>query len=151
MAIVTVGELLDRAEGYETRLEGYYVQIREQSQNNGVRLLTYYLSKHRRRLRSALGDLNPADLQRIRRIELKYGDDATLSGEPRPMETSPSDVTGEELLASAVDHDSLLIAMYKRIRQHQLIAEAQAFFDALIRVEERDIVMLKKMLAVHYF
>ena len=151
MVIVTVGELLDRAEGFEKRLESYYVAIREQSQNNGVRLLTYYLSKHRRRLRGALGELDPAALQRVRRIELKHGDDATLCDEPRPMSVPPAVVTGEELLASAVEHDSLLIALYKRIRQHQLIAEAQAFFDALIHVEERDIVMLKKMLAVHYF
>lgn len=151
MAIVTVGGLLDRAEEFEQRLENYYAAIRDESENNGVRLLTYYLSKHRRRLRSALADLDAGEVQRIRRIELKYADDLALDKEPRPMQTPPADVTGEELLEAAVAHDTMLIALYRHVRKQPLIAEAQAFFDALVRVEERDIVMLKKMLAVHYF
>jgi len=151
MAIVIVGGLLDRAEEFEQRLEDYYAAIRDKSENNGVRLLTYYLSKHRRRLRRALADLDAGELQRIRRIELKYADDLTLDKEPRPMQTPPDEVTGEELLQAAVEHDTLLISLYRHVGEQPLIAEAQAFFDALVRVEERDIVMLKKMLAVHYF
>ena len=151
MAIVTVGDVLDKAEEFEKRLETYYAAIRDESENNGVRLLTYYLSKHRRRLRTALADLEVDQLNRIRRIELKYADDLGLDKEPRPLETPPAEVTGEELLGAAVDHDTILIAIYKRVCQQPLIAAAQAFFDALVRVEERDIVMLKKMLAVHYF
>ena len=151
MAIVTVGDLLDRAEEFEKRLENYYVAIRDESENNGVRLLTYYLSKHRRRLRRALARLDTGECLRVRRIELKYADDLTLDKEPRPMQTPPAEVTGEELLQAAVEHDSMLIALYRRVRKQPIIAEAQAFFDALVRVEERDIVMLKKMLAVHYF
>ena len=151
MAIVTVGDLLDRAEEFEQRLETYYVAIRDESEDNGVRLLTYYLSKHRRRLRRALADLDAGKAGRIRRIELKYADDLALDREPRPMQTPPADVKGEELLDAAVEHDTMLIGVYKRVLQQPAISEAQAFFEALISVEERDIVMLKKMLAVHYF
>lgn len=152
MAIVTVGDLLDKAEAYEQRLETYYAAIRDESQDNGVRLLTYYLSKHRRHLRRALADLDKREVKRIRRIELKYADDLGLDKEPRPMATPPTEVKGEELLDAAVDHDTMLIGVYRRVLNEQgLIAQAQAFFEALVRVEERDIVMLKKMLAVHYF
>lgn len=151
MAIITVGDLLDSVEAYEQRLEAYYVSIRDESENNGVRLLTYYLSKHRRRLRTALADLDSGEVSHLRRIELKYADAPTLDKEPHPMETPPTEVTGEELLGAAVDHDTMLIGLYKRVLEQALIAEAKAFFEALVRVEERDIVMLKKMLAVHYF
>lgn len=151
MAITTVGDLLDSVEGYEKRLEDYYAAIRDQSANNGVRLLTYYLSKHRRRLRRALSSLAPDQVERLRRIELKYSDVPALDNEPRPMHTPPAEVTGEELLNAAVDHDTMLIGLYKRICAQSLITEAQSFFEALVGVEERDIVMLKKMLVVHYF
>jgi len=151
MAIVTVGDLLDRAQEFEKRLEDCYAAIRDQSQNNGVRLLTYYLSKHRRRLRRALTDLDADRAGRIRRIELKYADDFSLDKQPQPLQTPPADVTGEELLNAAIEHDTLLVALYNRVLQQSPITEAQAFFEALVHVEERDIVMLKKMLVVHYF
>jgi len=151
MAIVTVGALLDKAEQFEQRLERYYAAIRDESEDNGVRLLTYYLSKHRRHLRRALSDLDTAKIRLIRRIELKYADDVDLEKGLHITKTPARDVKGEDLLESAVEHDAALVQLYKGMLRQSLIAEVHAFLEALIRVEERDIVMLKKMLAVHYF
>ena len=54
MAIVSIADLLDRASQFEERLEKYYAAIRDESEDNGVRLLTYYLARHRQHLQDAI-------------------------------------------------------------------------------------------------
>jgi hypothetical protein len=54
MAIVSIGDILDKAAEFERILEKYYIEIRDNTSNNGVKLLTYYLSRHRRHLQEAL-------------------------------------------------------------------------------------------------
>ncbi|MCK5094825.1 MAG: hypothetical protein KAR18_08875, partial [Spirochaetes bacterium] len=61
------------------------------------------------------------------------------------------DVRGRELLEAAAGYDAELVNLYKQILQQPLGPEAQVLIESLIRVEERDIVMIKKMIAMNYF
>jgi hypothetical protein len=160
MAIVSIGVLLDRASKFEEQLVKYYAAIRDESQNDGVKLLTYYLSRHRRHLKEVLNDFSREEIERIRRIQLKHDikfhskrhhQGNVLSALLHLMITPPRDVKGKELLEAAVGYDAELIELYKGILQQPLSREATTFVESLIRVEERDIVMLKKMLAMDYF
>lgn len=151
MAFESIGDLLDRAGEFETRLERYYAAIRDESQDNGVRLLTYYLSRHRRHLQQALNGLNPGKVGHIRRIKLKYDIDFHLEKAFHLIKTPPCDIKGTELLEAAVSYDEELVKLYKNILQQPLSTEASVFIETLIRVEEKDIVMLKKMIAMDYF
>ncbi len=151
MAIVNIGDLLERAGEFEEMLGKYYAIIRDESNNNGARLLTYYLSRHRRHLQQALKDFNLGKIERIRRIKLKYDIDFQPEKEFHIMKTPPSEVRGQELLEAAVEYDQELIGLYKKILDQPLSTEATVFVESLIRVEERDIVMLKKMIAMNYF
>jgi hypothetical protein len=151
MAIVTLGDLLDRAAEFERRVENYYAAIRDTSKDNGVRLLTYYLARHRRHQEEGFEGLDDSQKARIRAIDLKYD----VSFDPERtfhlLNCPPEQITGEELLDAAAGYDAQLIELYKSILQQPLIDEARSVMEALIRVEERDIVMLKKMSAMHYF
>ncbi|MFH1006152.1 MAG: hypothetical protein V1800_01455 [Candidatus Latescibacterota bacterium] len=151
MAIVSIGDLLDRAGAFEEQLGKYYAGIRDASKDDGVRLLTYYLSRHRRHLQGALKDLTAGEIERIRSVRLKYDIQLHPEKDFHLIETSPCEVKGEELLNAAVEYDFELIGLYKKILQQPLGPEVSAFVESLIRVEERDIVMVKKMLAMHYF
>jgi len=151
MAIVSIGDLLDRAGAFEERLAEYYAAIRDASKDDGVRLLTYYLSRHRRHLQQALKDFSAGEIERIRRVRLKYDIEFHPEREFHLMETPPREVKGQELLEAAAGYDTELISLYKKILQQPLNEEATAFVESLIHVEERDIVMLKKMVAMDYF
>ncbi len=151
MAIVSVGDVLDRALKFEERLKQRYGAIRDESENDGVRLLTYYLSRHRHHLQQALKDLKPDEIDRIRGIKLKYDIEVRLEEGLQIMEGAVSDLTGAGLLDAAAGHDEELISLYKSILKQPLSAEGVALFESLVRVEERDIVMIKKMTAMNYF
>jgi len=151
MAIINIGDLLNRAISYEDRLEKYYAEIRDRSKNNGTRLLSYYFSRHRRHLKQALNELTPDQIQRIRKVKLKYDIEFNPEKVFKIIDISPEEVKGNNLLEAGVKYNTALIELYKKILQQPLIREVSIFFESLIRVEERDIVMMKKMIAMNYF
>ena len=69
MAFESIGDILDKASEFENRLENYYAAIRDESQDNGVRLLTYYFSKHLNHLKKALESFDTDKIGRIRKIK----------------------------------------------------------------------------------
>lgn len=151
MAIVTLGELMDRGRAFETRLAEYYAEVRDRTTDNGVRLLTYYLARHRRHQDEALESLTPAMAKRVRKVELKFDvplEDATSFRLP-PFD--PAAATGDELIRAAIAYDTELVEFYRSILAQPANDEVRGVLEALIRFEERDIVMLKKMQAMHYF
>jgi hypothetical protein len=63
----------------------------------------------------------------------------------------PSAVKGKDILEAAVKYDTILVELYRQILRQPLLPAASEMLEGLIRVEERDIVMLKKMIAMDYF
>ncbi len=151
MGILTIGEILDSARNFESRLEALYAKIRDNSTDNGVRLLTYYLARHRRHLDETLAGLDAETLRHVQAVEIKFSAPFDALADLRIPGLDPAKVTGDELMEAAIRYDSELVALYRTILSQPLGAEARAVLEALIRMEERDIVMLKKMLAMHYF
>lgn len=151
MAIVTMEDLLNRAAEFERRLERYFAEIRDQSENNGVRLVTYYLSRHRRHLDQALAELDPDGVTRIKKVRVKYDIDFHPERDFQLIETPASEVNANELLNGAVAYDEQLIQLYRSMLEQPLGEDATVLVEALVRLEEKDIVMLKKMLAMNYF
>ncbi len=151
MAFVSIGDVLDKAADFEKILELYYVEIRDNTPNNGVKLLTYYLSRHRRHLQEAFNNIEKSDLNKIRKVKLKYEVGFYFEKEFHPMQTPVTDVSGDELLEAAVGYDKKLITLYEKIRNQPLPEGTENFIGSLISIEQKDIVMLKKTMATHYY
>ena len=149
--IVNIAELLKRAGEFEERLGAYYAAIRDESSDNGVRLLTYYLSRHRRHLQEALRNFDPSALEQVRRIKLKHDVEFQPEKDFPLMSIPPAQVKGKDILEAAVKYDTTLVDLYRKILRQPLHPAASEILESLIRVEERDIVMLKKMIAMDYF
>ena len=151
MAIVTVGELLDRARTFEDRLATRYAEIRDQTEDPGVRLLTYYLARHRRHQELALAEYDRTQTNHIRDVKMKYD----IPFDPQilfcRLDAPVATLSGDRLLQAAIAYDQALIDLYRAMLEQPLNDEVRAFFESLIRIEERDIVMMKKMIAMHYF
>lgn len=151
MAVANIGDLLDRVADFEQRLDRYYAEIRDQSEDNGVRLLTYHLSRHGRHLPKVLEEYSPQVIENIWRIGLRRNIPFVPTKEFYALGIPAGVVHGQELLEAAIKYDTVLVSLYREILEQPLMDQAQELFDSLIRVEERDIGMLKKMAAMHYF
>jgi len=151
MAYENIGGLLDRARDFEEKLVRYYAELRDESYDNGVRLLTYYLSRHRRHLQNALDDLNQSNIANIRKVKIKYDIDFNPENAFHVLGVPSSTLKGKDLLEAAIRYDEALVKLYKTMLENPLSTEASTFIETLIRVEEREIVMLKKMVAMDYF
>lgn len=150
MAVVTIGEVLEHAENFERMLADYYRNVAGRSVREGVRLLADYISRHRVRIESELGELSPEQVRRIRSAPLCYEPQAAdcrcFSGMELPDDASASDV-----LDTAVTFDECLIRLYRQVLQQPVDREVRELFESLVACEQRDEVELKKVKAMDYF
>lgn len=151
MVIVSIEELLSRASEFEEQLEQYYAAIRDNTEDNGVKLLAYYLSRHRRHLQKTLDDFDSDVVNSIRKELLMFDIEFHTEKHFKMIEAPPDKVLGTELLTWAVEYDEKLVNLYKQILNQPLSSRTKLLFESLIQIEEQDIVMLKKMLAMNYF
>lgn len=151
MSVVTVGEMIDRAKTFEEKLERYYADLRDRATKDGVRLVTYYLARRKQHLPQTLRDYPAGQLERIRQTPFKY-DEADLDLEKCfDGKDLPSDTDAERLFEVAIEFVDQLIAFYRHLSEQQLGKDVQGLFGSLLKIEEKDIVELKKMRAMHYF
>lgn len=150
MAVTNVACVLRRAGDFEHQLMNYYLDLAEQSTREGVRLLTDYMGRHRRRLSEALERFSAEEYRRISALPLRY---EPVSSECDHFEARvlPPDATATEVLDLAIEFDECLISLYRQVAQQDVEPEVKELFESLVRMEERDEVMLKKIKATHYF
>jgi hypothetical protein len=150
MAVTNVACVLRRAGDFEHQLMTYYLDLSGQSTREGVRLLTDYMARHRRRLAEALERFPAAEYQRICALPLRY---EPVSSECDRFQSVvlPADATAEEVLDLAIQLDECLISLYRQVAQQDVEPEVKDLFESLVRREERDEILLKKIKATNYF
>lgn len=151
MAVETLGNLLDRAAKFERRVGRCYADIRDSSHDNDVRLLTYFLARQHRHQEQGMVGLDPAQKQHIRAIEIEHDIRFTPEKIFSFLKRPPEKTTGVMLLKAAIAYGTQLTELYERILQQAPIHEARDVLKTLIRLKKRDIDMMKKTIAMHYF
>ena len=150
MAVTNVACVLRRAGDFEHQLMTYYLDLAEHTTREGVRLLTDYMARHRRRLSEALGRFPAEDYGRISALPLRY-EPVSVECDHFKERVLPPDATAAEVLDIAIEFDECLISLYKQVAQQDVEPEVRELFESLVRREERDEIMLKKMRAMDYF
>lgn len=144
----TLGELLDKVTAFEVRLEAFYACIRDQGTDNDVRFLAYYLSRHGYRLRAAIEAITPALREQMRSTvtdgRIPFSPDTAF----RLIRTPPAEVTRSALIDAALRYDAELAGLYRRILENSRNPEVSAVIEGLILMEERDIIILRKIQAM---
>ena len=151
MGVLSVGELVDRIQDFERRLEAYYADVRDHATQDGARLLAYYLSRHRRHLPGVLSAFSAAELAEIRLEWVRYDD---TEFDPKRLfvgSKAPADISGRELLQTGIAFIEELLVFYRWLDQQSLGEHAKRLVQGLLHTEETHIVELKKTLATDYF
>lgn len=153
MGVVTIAEVLKHVEEFERMLAEFYAKLSKQSAREGVRLLTDYMSRHRRRTHIALFKLPVEKVEEIHRIchtplhyEPQGADRHCFDG----IKLTPN-ATASEVLDAAIEFDECLIRFYKQVLQQPLDQHIKTLFESLILKEQDDEIELKKIKAMHYF
>lgn len=150
MAVITVDDVLRTAEGFEEKLVEYYKALCDNSTREGVRLLADYMGRHCRRLSDALERLDPDERERICACPIRYEPVAPDVPCFEDRELTP-DATASEVLDIAIEFDECLAELYRQVLRQDLDQEVKDLFESLVRSEERDEVVLKKIKATDYF
>jgi len=148
--LVTIADVLRRAEEFEHMLAAYYDGVAHRSVREGVRMLADYMSRHRERIGRALAELPGDRVNRLRRLTLRYEPQAASCRCFEGMEL-PAAASAGQVLDVAVKFDECLINLYRQAARQVTEPEARELFESLIRIEERDEIELKKMKAMDYF
>lgn len=150
MAVTTVGSVLKRASDFECELMDYYLGVAGQTKREGVRLLTDYMGRHRKRLSEALERFPADEYRRICAFPIRYEPASAECDHFRTIELPP-DATAAQVIDIAVALDECLISIYKQVTQQDIDPEVKELFESLVRREERDEIQLKKIKAMDYF
>ncbi len=150
MAVITVQNVLKQAERFEQVLADFYAELSEHSCREGVRLLTDYMSRHRKRIAESLEKLSPERVRRVCSTPLRYEPKAA---DCRCFERAelPDDATAAAVLDAAVGFDECLVRLYRQVLQQPVDEEIRELFKSLVRAEQRDEIELKKIKAMDYF
>ncbi len=151
MATLTLGAFLDLELAFKKRLNKYYAEVRDHTPDNGIRLLTYHLARDRGRLPVALDDLPKKTLEHARKTAFICDEPFDPQVEHGLPTSNPATVKGTELLEDAIRRQGKLASRYRFILTHSSDENVRAVLAALIQVKERDIGLMKKMQAMHYF
>ena len=151
MPVTTIGDILDILADFEQRVQTFYSDLRDQSGNNNVRLLAYYLSRQRRRLLGAMKDCDPELAESIQGTVLEEALPFSPPDEFFVIETPAHEVEGTDLLVAAKNYSTLLLGLYELLLPLTDAEQDRDIFDSLIKTEKQDVAMMKKMQAMHYF
>jgi hypothetical protein len=151
MGIITIAEVLERVDEFERMLSEFYSNMSQTSSREGVRLLTDYMGRHRRRTLEALAILPPKQRHHICRIALRY--DPQGGDESHCLEgvDLSADATAADVLDAAIEFDERLIRLYKQVLQQAVDLDVKDLFEGLIRFELKNLIELKKTKALNYF
>ena len=150
MAILTIAQVLACAEDFERRLAKFYAELAKQTTREGVRLLTDYMSRHRQRTHEALSKLRDTEMYHICKTPLKYEPNAVDYHCFEGIELPP-DATAAKVLDVAIKFDECLVRLYRQVVSQDVDKEVKELFESLIRWEEHDEIVLKKIKAMDYF
>ena len=150
MAIVTIADILKRAEEFEEMLADYYARLAGETSREGVRLLTDYMSRHRVRLKEELARLSGPELDKAMSERLRYEPQAADCRCFEGVDLSP-DATAREVLDAAVTLDECLVRLYRQVIAQSDDIPVKELFESLLHAEEKDEIELKKIKAMDYF
>ncbi len=150
MAVVTVAEVLRRAEEFEQAIAGFYAKVADRTSRDGVRLLAGHMSRHRVRLVESLDCLPSEEVAVICSTPLRFEPEGADCHCLKEIEL-PVAATAAEFLDTALNFDECLIRFYRGVIRQPVKQEVRVLFEEFICLEERDEIELKKIKAMDYF
>lgn len=150
-ASATLGDFLDELKRLEKRVDRRHAVIRDATSDNNVKLLTYFLRLHARRVARCTGAVLKWDPKALRTAVLP----PTFAFNPREtlaiLKTPPAELTGIQLLQSASRYHTQLLDAITAIRLHSSRGKVRCLLSDIVHLERQTLQMLRRMMKTQYF
>jgi hypothetical protein len=110
---MNIGDIIGLVVQFDRRVEEYYADLRDRASNDGVRLLTYYLVRRKRRLPEVMGSYPPAEMEKLQRVPLKVSQVDFNPATCVEGKDLPSDTDADHLLDKAIELTDRVIHFYQ--------------------------------------
>lgn len=144
MLAITIEEILEYVENFENHLTELFERIHDETHDEGARLLTEYIARHRHRTLSELKRSSQDQVERIKKLPLQYQPDIPGNHTIKEVKLSP-EATPLQILNAAIEFDESIVKMYKQIASQPLAHEVKELFDGLTTYEKVDEIHLKEI------
>ena len=150
MAVITVGDALKRAEEFERAVAAFYSKLSMEAEQDGVRLLTQYMSRRRPRVPERLAVLGRDRVAAISLTPMAY---EPCGADCRCLEGMTLPVTGsaDEVLDIAVNFNECLARFYRQVIRQVSDPATVELLESLVCLEQQDAIEFKKIKALNYF
>lgn len=136
MRYQTTKEILDHARAYHHRLSEHYQQLQSDTDQERIRLLLDYLSRHERHMEETLVKYTEDASHKILDTWFSYAPDEHLLAACARLDLHP-DMTVDDIVAAVVHYDNCLIDMFRDVEQTASIPEVREAFANLLVMEEQ--------------
>jgi hypothetical protein len=145
MLAITIEEILGHIESFENSLTGLFERIHDETHDEGVRLLTDYIARHRHRTLAELERCSHQEIEHIKKLPLQYQPDIPGEHTIKAVKLS-TDASPLEILKAAIEFDECMVKMYKQIASQPLAHEVKDLFESLTTYEMVDEIHLKEIM-----
>lgn len=149
--MATLGDFLDDLRKLDKRLDRQHAAIRDSTADTNVRLLTYFLRLHARRVARCTEAILRWDPKTLRAAALPPGFSFDRRDAMTLLAAAPSQITGPQLLDATVRYHSQLLDIVTAIRQHSTRGKIRCLLSDIIQLERQTVNMLQRMSSTQYF
>ncbi|MHC4478229.1 MAG: hypothetical protein ACYTEL_21535 [Planctomycetota bacterium] len=143
MRAITIGNILEHVENFENSVTEFFEYLHDKTHDEGAKLLTDYIARHRHRTLAALDRLPHEQIEHLKKLPLQYQPHIPGAHCFEKIKLS-SDSTPLTILEAAIEFDECLVQMYRQISEQPVAHEIKDLFDSLAKYEEADEMHLKK-------
>lgn len=136
MRYQTTKEILEHARAYHHRLSEYYLELQSDTEQERIRLLLNYLSRHERHMEQALAKYTEDASHKILNTWFSYAPDEHMLDACARLDLHP-DMDVDDIVAAVVRYDNCLIEMFRDVEQTASIPEVREAFANLLLMEEQ--------------
>lgn len=143
-----IGFLIDAILAFEEDLDNYYKLLREESSDNGLRIIVYFLARKRARLKSLLDKVDPGVVEEVRKVELADAVTFDLDKILSEGAMSPVDTDSQMLLAKTSNIAQAYAELCDSVIRNTDSGNVISLFKDMSRLKTDENTMLMKMQAL---
>lgn len=138
MRFETTRDVLDCVKRFHRKARNLYSELADQEEQERLKLLLDYLSRHENHLAKSLADYEQETSEKILNTWFEYVPDQALLEPINHVDTEPN-LSVDEIINLAMRLDNCLIELYKEMIDHSsAISEVKEVFQNLLDMEKHE-------------
>ncbi len=135
MPPLQIKDILDHVRDYHDKLGSRLVELSQNESDERLTLLLEYMARHERDFSKALSRYDSDYAKGLLNTWLKFVPEASIKAALHNM-CLRDDMTPDEILATVLSFDKMLIAFYRELADQTSIPRVQEFFSNLLEMEQ---------------